>query len=216
MENNKTIDFGEINIPTKWDDLNLYQYQEIQKAKENEADLITIVSILSKTDENTIRIMPASFISKILQKLAFLGAPPEIKPSNKLGDLYIKNPDELTFGEWLDVNNTIQNNKYDYATILAILCRRTDEEYNEQFINQMLKKRTDYFGQQPITNVLPLVLFFSTYSIISMMTSQDSLNQLYTQVESIAQNKKRSERNGVFNKAYTFLRKKMSLKSRKS
>lgn len=212
MENNKTIDFGEINIPTRWDDINLYQYQEIQKAKDNDADFITIVSILSKTDEKTIRTMPASFISTIVNKLEFLAAPPELHPSNKLGDLYIKNADELTFGEWLDVNNILQNDRYNYATILAILCRRTDEEYNERFISQMLEKRTDFFGQQPITNVLSLVLFFSTCSIISQMILQGSLSQRFTKVGSIAQNKSNSRKRGVFNKASTFLRRKMSLK----
>ena len=183
MENNKTIDFGEINIPTRWEQINLKQYQEIQKARDNDTDILKIVSILTEKKEDDIRTMPASFISTIVQKLAFLGAPPEIQPSNKLGDLYIKNPDELTFGEWLDVNNALQNDKYDYATILAILCRRTDEEYNERFISQMLKKRTDYFKQQPITNVLSLVLFFSNYWKTSILLSNVSSNLTYIKDE---------------------------------
>ena len=179
----ETTDFGNITVPTKWEDVNLKQYQEIQKAREENSDIIRIISILTDKKDDEIRSMPASFISTIVQNLNFLGTPPKVEPSNKVDDFYIKTPDRLTFGEWLDANNALQNDKYDYATVLAILCRRTDEEYNEHFIETMLDKRRDFFKNMPLTEILAPVLFFSKYWTIYTLLSNVSSSQMSTKEE---------------------------------
>lgn len=213
---NKIVDFGEVKLPTKWSDITLKQYQELQKAHDNNADMIKIISILTNREENEIRTMPASFVSTMANKIIFLGAPPEVKPSNKYKEYACTQLEEMTFGEWLDCNTSIQNDKTDYATIFAILCRLPNEPYDQDYINNKFQERKQMFENASVQDVLPLALFFSMCLTVSLMTSEASLNQLSMQVESIAQNKRHSQKNGVFSRASTYLRKKMSRKSQRS
>lgn len=213
---NKIVDFGEVKLPTKWSDITLKQYQELQKAHDNNADMIKIISILTNREENEIRSMPASFVSTMANKIIFLGAPPEVKPSNKYKEYTCTQLEEMTFGEWLDCNTSIQNDKTDYATIFAILCRLPNEPYDQDFINNKFKERKQMFENASVSDVLPLALFFSTCLIVSMMTSEDCLNQLYSQTTQVAKNLKISQKNGIFSRASTYLRKKMSRKSQRS
>lgn len=216
MENNNIVDFGEINIPTQWSDITLKQYQELQKARDNDNNIITIISILSNKDENTIRTMPAMFTTELMQKITFLGTMPKINPSDKFRQYQVNPLEVMTFGEWMDCNMAIGNDKTDYATILAILCRLPNEQYNQDYINNKFEERKNMFEQAPVTEILPVALFFSTCSIVSQMILQGSLNQRFTREKSIVQKKNNSKKRGVSNKVFTFLRKKMSRKSRKS
>lgn len=212
----KTYDYGNITIPSQWKDVTLKQYQELQKARDNNNDIITIISILSNTDENTLRTMPAMFISTLTQKITFLGAMPNVEPSHKFRQYIVHPLEDMTLGEWLDCTSSINNDKTDYATILAILCRLPDEPYDQDYINTKFEERKKMFEQAPVTEILPIVLFFSKCLIVSTMISEDSLNELYTQVTSIAKNKSNSQKRGAFNRFSTFWQKKMSRKSHKS
>lgn len=216
MESNNTIDFGEVKLPTTWSDITLKQYQELQKARDNDADIIKIISILTNREENEIRSMPASFVSTMANKIIFLSTPPEVKPSNKYKQYCCAPLEEMTFGEWLDCNTALQNDKTDYATIFAILCRLPNEQYDQDFINKKFQERKEMFENTSVNDMLPLALFFSTYLIVSTMISKASSNQQSMLVKSIAQNKRRSQRNGVFKRASMYLRKKMSRKSQRS
>ena len=207
---NKIVDFGEVKLPTKWSDINLKQYQELQKAHDNNADMVKIISILTKREENEIREMPASFVSTMANKIIFLGAPPEVKPSNKYKEYTCTQLEEMTFGEWLDCNTSIQNDKTDYATIFAILCRLPNEPYDQDFINNKFQERKQMFENASVSDVLPLALFFSTCLIVSMMTSEASLNQLYSQTTQVAKNLKISQKNGDSSNRFTsYVKKKL-------
>lgn len=50
--------------------------------------------------------------------------------------------------------------------MFAILCRKEGEVYNDDFIANTLDDRIKMFEEQPVTNILPLVSFFTSCFLI--------------------------------------------------
>ena len=115
--------------------------------------------------------------------LLFLVTTPEVgESSNKIkidGEEYIINiMEKLKLGEYVAVDNVIKADKSDYASILAILCRKKGEVYDSKFEAETFEKRKEMFESQPVTKILPLIGFFLNLYIISERHSQ-----LYSLVE---------------------------------
>lgn len=179
-------DFGKWNVPTKWDDITLKIYQEIERYyedKENEFDVREVLHILTNRDWDEINALPAEFLDTILTHLLFLTTTPEVgEASNKIiidGETYVINiMEKLKLGEYVAVDNVIKADKHDYASILAILCRKEGEVYDSKFEAEVFEKRKEMFEKQPVTNILPIIGFFLNLYIIS-----EKHSQLYSLVE---------------------------------
>ena len=98
--------------------------------------------------------------------------------------------EKLKFGEYTDANTVMANDKFDYASLLAILCRREGEIYDDDYIAEHLDERTEMWNNQPITKVYPLVCFFLTLSALSgkhleryMTEGEQAIDQLLTHIE---------------------------------
>ena len=174
-------DFGKWDVPSKWDDVTLKIYQDIERyyadKEEKQFDVRDVLHILTNRSIDEINELPSDFLDTILTHLLFLVTTPEVgEPSNKIkidGEEYIINVmEKLKLGEYVAVDNVIKADKSDYASILAILCRKQGEVYDSKFEAETFEKRKEMFEKQPVTKILPLVGFFLNLYIVLERHSQ--------------------------------------------
>jgi hypothetical protein len=168
-----------INVPTSWEEVTLKQFTEyLQKLeelkKENEDELdksklvfesITSFSNLTKED---LAQYPIDVVERIIEKMDFLTKPlPDYEAKNKITvndeEYQINFFEKLKLQEYLDANQVLEKDKYNYALLLTILCRKNGEVYNDDFIANTLEDRQKMFEGLPVSKVMPLVNFFLNY-----------------------------------------------------
>lgn len=212
MKTEKEIikDFGEIKVPTSWNDISLLTYESIERYYKDEPDkefnVIDVLDILTDKSKDEINQLPAEFLNSILTKLSFLATEPEVgKPSNKItidGEEYSINVmEKLKLGEYVAVDAVLKNNKYDYASMLAVLCRKKGEIYDSKYEAEIFEDRKKMFEEQPVIKILPIISFF-----LHLYTTSEMFSQLYSKVEEAInltqKNIKTSDRIGAFKKLY--------------
>lgn len=179
-ENNNNINLGSWTCPVRWSDITLKQFQDIQRYyadKEKKVDVRDIVHILCGKTRDEVNLLPTEFLEKILEKLSFLSEEPvHQEPQSSIvikGEKYVINiMEKLKAGEYIDTDTLIKQDKYNYAALFAILCRKEGEVYNDDFIANTLDERIKMFEEQPVTNILPLVSFFTSCFLILHLPSQ--------------------------------------------
>ena len=191
-------DFGNITVPTSWEQITLGQFITLMKLQEEEGkeepSIVDIMAVLTGTDKKYIYSLPSDFANTIMAHLLFLNKPLKEEPKAEViidGNLYkINYMEKLKFGEYTDANTVMANDKFDYASLLAILCRREGEIYDDDYIAEHLDERTEMWNNQPITKVYPLVCFFLTLSALSekhlehyMTEGEQAIDQLLTHIE---------------------------------
>lgn len=209
-----TVECKAITIPTSWDELKLGQYQNLQayykSLKEDEqVDTKKILSLLSNYTEDEVMLLPLSFITTLISKLDFLKELPNPQISNKIEidneTYYLNNMEDLRFGEWVDSQTAMQNDNNDYATILAILCRKANEIYDQKYINNEFDKRVEMFKNISVNQALSILGFFLKYCEMSKIPSQAFINQVKQEVESYANSIESLIANGDSSRLCTFL-----------
>lgn len=182
------IDLGSWVVPTDWTQITLKMYSEIEKYYEDketkEFDVREVLHILTNKDWDEINALPAEFLDTILTHLIFLTTTPEVgEASNKIvvdGVEYkINVMEKLKLGEYVAVDTVLKADKHDYASILAILCRKEGEIYDSTYEAEVFDKRKEMFENQPVTKILPIVSFF-----LDLYITLETPSQLYSQVES--------------------------------
>ena len=196
-------DFGSITVPTSWEQITLGQFITLMKLQEEEGkeepSIVDIMAVLTGTDKKYIYSLPSDFANTIMAHLLFLNKPLKEEPKAEViidGNLYkINYMEKLKFGEYTDANTVMANDKFDYASLLAILCRREGEIYDDDYIAEHLDERTEMWNNQPITKVYPLVCFFLTLSALSekhlqhfMTEGEQAIDQLLTHIEDSLRN----------------------------
>lgn len=191
------IDFGEITVPTDWNDISLKKYQDISRYYSNNEDktIIDLLPILIDKDKDYVMSLPEEFLEKILEKMLFLQEEPPVKPSNeiKIGkDTYVINfQNKLKTGEYIATDQAIKGDPYNYAAILAVLCRKEGEIYDSKFENEMVEERTKMFEEQPVTKILPTITFFLNLWMMlngpSLLSSsiQEAINDIQANIEDL-------------------------------
>lgn len=209
----KEVELKPITIPTSWDEVKLGTYQKLQEyyksLKDDEPiDTIKFISLLSNYSEEEVLLLPVAFVNNIVLKLDFLKKIPNPNVSNKItisGETYyLLNMDEMKFGEFTDVNMSIKNNPNDYASILAILCRKPNEIYDQEFINKRFEERKTMFENISVNQALSVLGFFLKYYEQYKIPSRDCINQVKQEVESYANNIENSLKSGAYNTLSTF------------
>ena len=223
MTNENKIDFGDWKVPSAWDEINLKTFQEINKYysnKDKKFDVRDVLEILCDKTRDEIDQLPMEFLDIIMSKLSFLEEEPKVsEPSNKIeidGETYIINVmEKLKTGEYVAADSVMKSDKYDYASILAILCRKENEVYDSKFEAEEFEKRKKMFENEPVVNILPIIGFFLNCYMLSVIPSQ-----LYSEVEEelnrIQQNIDSSTKIGGFKKRYLNWQMKKLRKSLKS
>lgn len=180
MDNN-IVDFKSWTIPTSWDEMPLIMFQKLEKEKANEdMQIIDILHILADKTKDEVMELPSEFIDIMLSKLQFLTTPmPQQEPSYKIeidGETYqINFMEKLKTGEYISFNNVIKAEPYNYAAMLAILCRKEGEVYDSKFEAEVFNDRVKMFESQPITKIMPLINFFFLLSATLRTPSQLSM-----------------------------------------
>ena len=206
-----TIDYKEWKVPTKWDEITLGQFEEIQKFYEGEeerkTDVREIVHILCNKTVDEVNELPAEFLSIILDKLSFTTEKPEIgENTNKIevdGEIYEVNVmEKMKAGEYVATEMILKNDRNDLAGILAVLCRKEGEPYDSKFENEILPERKKMFLNMPVTKVMPVCGFF-----LDLWMASEGVSRLYSAAEEninrIAQNIQSSRKLGLGRKLYT-------------
>lgn len=177
-DENIIIDYKSWTIPTSWDDVKLSVFQKLEEEKANEnTQMIDILHILTNKTKDEVMSLPVEFIDLLLQKLSFMLEPmPSQEPTNKIeidGETYqINFMEKLKTGEYISLNNVIKAEPYNYAAMLAILCRKQDEAYDSKFEAEVFNDRVKMFENQPVTKIIPLINFFFLLSAVLKTPSQ--------------------------------------------
>ena len=180
MDNN-IVDFKSWTIPTSWDEVKLSVFQKLEKEKANEnMQIIDILHILADKTKDEVMELPSEFIDIMLSKLQFLTTPmPQQEPNYRIeidGETYqINFMEKLKTGEYISFNNVIKAEPYNYAAMLAILCRKEGEVYDSKFEAEVFNDRVKLFESQPVTKIMPLINFFFLLSATLRTPSQLSM-----------------------------------------
>ena len=194
-----SYNYGEIKVPTSWDEVTLSQFQKINEYyqdKEKTFNVVDVIDIFIDKDKDYIMSLPAEFLEIILDKLKFLSTEIEAKePTNKIeinNETYqINFMEKLKAGEYIAVEMATKDNNFNYASVLAILCRKENEIFDSTFENEVLPNRVALFEKQPITKIIPLISFFMNCYILSVLPSQlsiqlkEGINQERKNIESL-------------------------------
>lgn len=201
-------DFGDITLPTSWDELTLKQYQEIERYySEHEGDfkITDIIHIMTSKSVDEINSMPLEFLELISQKLSFMTTPMEKAiPSKEVevnGERYsIHNDEKLKVGEYVAADTILKNDSHNYAALMAILCRKDGEIYDSKFENEVMMNRIRMWEEVPAVKVMGLISFFLTCYTISvtptLLSSEvvEAINLTRKDIETSARNGEISRR----------------------
>ena len=167
-EKDNIIDLGKWNCPRSWKELNLKTFQEIERYysdKDKKFDIRDVLHILYNRSVDEVNLLPMDICERLIEQLSWLSDSPEYgKPRSWIeinGIRYQVNiMEKLKTGEFIAVDTAIKGDKYNYAAILAILCRKQGEIYDSKFENEVLPSRIEMFENQSMMDVMPIVNFF--------------------------------------------------------
>lgn len=193
------VELGKYKICTSWEDVKLSQWvnyiRKLEGKENKELDILTTLECFSDIPIDVIHQIPEDLFGKVISKLRFLSEEPDIQPSNKLehkGEIYYINiMEKLKVKEYLDLNTVVDNDKYNYPLIFAILCRKENELYDEVFIADVLDERIAMMNDMPVTKIMPLISFFlhlwSEYAqhSVNYSMAQNLKSMLLEQVKNI-------------------------------
>ena len=162
------IDYGQWSVPTRWEEVTLKQYQEIERYyedKDKQFDVREVLHIFTDKSQDEINALPLEFLEEIMTHLLFLQTKPEEKePRNWVeinGERYtVHTENKLRVGEYIATDTAMKGDKHNYAAILAILCRKDGEIYDSRYENEVLEDRIKLWESVPVVDVLPIIGFF--------------------------------------------------------
>ena len=209
---NEVIDFGEWKCPTRWEEVTLKQFQDIESyydGKDKDFDIREVLHIFCGKSIDEINSLPVEFIDVLMDNLTFLQGKPEEKPAtNKIwvnGEEYVINiMEKLKVGEYVSVETVMKADKYNYAAILAILCRKEGESYDSRFEAEVLNDRIRMYEDVPVVDVLPVIGFFMECYITSVIPTLLS-SQIKEGINLIRKDIETSEKNGELSRLSTKL-----------
>lgn len=202
------IDFGSINLPTKWEELSLKQFQEIEKyysEHEGEFKITDIIHIMCGKSVDEINAMPLEFLDIISDKLEFMTKPMEkAVPTKEVevnGEKYVIHTEEqLKVGEYVAADTILKNDSHNYAALMAILCRKEGEVYDSKFENEELMKRVEMWEKVPVMKVMGIISFFLTCYTLSVTPTllssevEEEISRIRKRIEISVQNGGMSKR----------------------
>lgn len=164
------IQLGKYKVAEKWEDVTLLQWQNYVRnassKEDNSVDIISTLETFSDIPRSVINQMPTDLFESVIGRLKWITEQPDQTPSQSVeisGETYTINVmEKLKVKEYLDLNTVIENDKFNYAMIFAILCRKQGEEYDEEFIADKLPDRLEMFEQMNCVDGMKLIAFFLT------------------------------------------------------
>lgn len=202
------INLGEYHVAEKWEDVTLLQWQNYVRnassKEDNSVDIISTLETFSDIPRSVINQMPTDLFENVISRLKWIKETPDQTPSQSVeinGETYTINVmEKLKVKEYLDLNTVIENDKFNYSMIFAILCRKQGEEYDEEFIADKLPDRLEMFEQMNCVDGMKLIGFFLTCWVELETRSRNSLVTKAIKEDAIrlVENIKNSRNLGVF------------------
>lgn len=192
-----------INMPLSWEEINLEMFQEISKLYDNDKKptITDILSVLTNIKKEELEQYPVEVLNTIISQAQYIQSTPTNEVKNEIiidGEKYFINyENELRFKEFVDAQTLIESNNRDYASLLAILCRKQEEMYTDEYIAKEFDKRVEMFNKQPITKILPIVNFFLNYWVVLEKTSKESLTTIKEAASKYLEHIENSVRSGL-------------------
>lgn len=192
-----------INMPLGWHEITLEMFQEISKLYDNDKKpaVIDILSVLTNIKKEDIENYPLEVVDVLISQAQYIQSTPTNEVKNEIiidGEKYFINyENELRFKEFVDAQTLIESNNRDYASLLAILCRKQGELYTDEYISKEFNKRVEMFNKQPITKILPIVNFFLNYWVVLEKTSKESLTTIKEAANKYLEHIENSLRSGL-------------------
>ena len=204
---NNAIDFGEVKVPSAWNEMTLKTFQDIERYyadKDKEFNLLDVLDIIIGKDKDYIMSLPGEFLDIIMKKLEFLQTNPDMgEPSNSItvnGETYtIHTENKLKVGEYVSADMLIKDDPFNYAGILGILCRKEGEDYTSQFENEVLEDRIKMWETIPMLDAMKTVNFFLTLWL-TLETPILLSSQIREGIDHTAKNIETSVKSGVLSK----------------
>lgn len=177
------IQLGKYKVAEKWEDVTLLQWQNYVRnasnKEDNSVDIISTLETFSDIPRSIINQMPTDLFESVIGRLKWITEQPDQTPTQSVeisGETYTINVmEKLKVKEYLDLNTVIENDKFNYSMIFAILCRKQGEEYDEEFIADKLPDRLEMFEQMNCVDGMKLIAFFLTCWVELETRSRNSL-----------------------------------------
>ena len=177
------IQLGKYKVAEKWEDVTLLQWQNYVRnassKEDNSVDIISTLETFSDIPRSVINQIPTDLFESVIGRLKWIKETPDQTPSQSVeisGETYTINVmEKLKVKEYLDLNTVIENDKFNYSMIFAILCRKQGEEYDEEFIADKLPERLEMFEQMNCVDGMKLIAFFLTCWVELETRSRNSL-----------------------------------------
>ena len=164
------IQLGAYHVAESWEDVTLLQWEnyvrQASESEDNSLDIITTLETFSDIPKNIINQMPTDLFEMVVERLKWIKETPDQTPTNSVeinGEKYMINTmEKLKVMEYLDLNTVIENDKFNYSMIFAILCRKPREEYDDDFKADKLPDRLEMFENLDCVRAMKLIGFFLT------------------------------------------------------
>lgn len=182
----------EFKLPTSWDEVSLSQYSKLMLAIEKEES--TDIQLMIKSLEALVGIDGGLLTKVPLKQLKSaynqLGELISSTPNNELSRVveidgiefgFIPNFDELSLGEFVDLDNYLQDNWNNMSKIFAVLyrpvTRRDGNKYNiEEYSLKDIKERRELFSDRlSIDTIYGALVFFCDIGRIRIESMRLSL-----------------------------------------
>ena len=202
-KNKEIIDLGEWKVPSDWNQITLKQFQEIERMygeKDKKFDAREVLHILCNKTIDEVNQLPMEIAEKIMEKLLFLQYTPNYgEPSPSItvnGEKYTVNVmEKLKTGEFLQVQTVLKGDKYNFAAILGILCRKDGEIYDSKYEAETLNERIEMFEQVPMLDAMRVMSFFLQLWMVLEVPSQLS-SQIKAEIEYMRKDIETSAKSG--------------------
>ena len=177
------INLGEYHVSESWEDVTLLQWQnyvrQASSKEDNSVDIITTLETFSDIPRSVINQMPTDLFEKVIGRLKWIQETPDQTPTNSVvinGETYIINTmEKLKVMEYLDLNTVIENDKFNYSMLFAILCRKPGEEYDDDFKADKLPERLEMFENMNCVDSMRLISFFLNCWVVYETHSRNCL-----------------------------------------
>ena len=177
------INLGQYHVAESWEDVTLLQWQNYVRnassKEDNSVDIISTLETFSDIPRSVINQMPTDLFESVIGRLKWITEQPDQTPSQSVeinGETYMINVmEKLKVKEYLDLNTVIENDKFNYSMIFAILCRKQGEEYDEEFIANKIRDKLEMFEQMNCVYGMKLIAFFLTCWVELETRSRNSL-----------------------------------------
>jgi hypothetical protein len=157
----------------KLTELNEEQLLKLQLA---ESKLIRDITLAIGVDEKNFNRVDISFLNETFD---------DVTPDNKVdidGISYsIQDYQHIKFKEYTDMMMLLKSTPYNYSFILAILCRKNGELYDEEFEVNKLMDRSKIFKTVRVDKLFPLINF-----IKALLTQQEIKTHFYSVIKEMA------------------------------